>query len=102
MPAIKHDTGKAPIDLIDPQWLIGVAEVLGFGAQKYSAHNWRKGMNWSRLYAAAQRHLLTFQSGEITDPESGHPHLYHAACNLMMLSGLHDKPEWNDFYWSEE
>lgn len=101
MQAIKHDSGKPRVDLVDPKWLLDLARVLGYGAEKYSAHNWRSGLNWSRLYAAAQRHLLAFQSGELNDPESGQSHLLHAACNLMMLYSVLDKSELNDFYWSD-
>ncbi|MBI0182092.1 hypothetical protein H3V11_09085 [Snodgrassella sp. W8158] len=100
MPGIKHDNGKPRLDLVDPKWLTAVATVLGFGAEKYSDHNWREGLNWSRLYAALQRHLTAFHSGEINDPESGFPHLAHASCNLMMLYVLQEKPELNDLYWA--
>ena len=82
---IKHDTGKAPIDLVDGEAIIAIADVLAFGAQKYAAHNWRAGIAWSRLYSATMRHLLAFWSGEETDPESGLPHLAHALCGLMFL-----------------
>lgn len=101
MPGIKHDNGKPRLDLVDPKWLTTVAMVLGFGAEKYSDHNWRGGLSWSRLYAATQRHLLAFHSGEINDPESGLPHIAHATCNLMMLLKLQEKPELNDLYWAE-
>lgn len=84
--AVKFDTTKNPLDLLSPVALEGVGLVLAYGAQKYSAHNWRKGMAWSRLIGAALRHLLAFTRGENLDPESGLPHLDHAACCLMFLS----------------
>ncbi len=40
----KFDGGKPRMDLLDPLWLAEVARVLGFGAQKYAAHNWRGGI----------------------------------------------------------
>ena len=49
----KFDEGKVRVDLIPTESLFAVAEVLTFGASKYGEHNWRKGMAWSRLYAAA-------------------------------------------------
>ena len=55
------------------------------GAKKYSAHNWMKGFDWSRLYDASQRHLTAWNMGEDIDPESGFPHLAHALCCIMML-----------------
>jgi hypothetical protein len=83
--AVKHDQGKAPMDLLPRSFLVGVAEVLDFGAKKYASHNWRKGMKWSRPYSAALRHLTAWNDGEDKDPESGLLHLKHAACNLAFL-----------------
>jgi hypothetical protein len=62
-----------------------VARVLEFGARKYQAHNWRKGMRWSRLIGAAMRHLAAYERGELTDPETGLHHLGHFGCCIMFL-----------------
>ena len=78
--AVKADTGKAPISLVPRSAIVAEAEVLGFGAQKYAAHNWRKGMKWSRLGDAALRHLLAWIDGEDVDPETGLSHLAHLRC----------------------
>lgn len=82
---VKHDEGKPRMDLLPPEALREIAEVLGVGAQKYDAHNWRKGFAYSRLTAAALRHLFAWVGGENKDPESGKSHLAHAACCLMFL-----------------
>jgi hypothetical protein len=37
----KYDHEKPPMALLDAEFLEGVAKVLGFGANKYAAHNWR-------------------------------------------------------------
>lgn len=63
-------------------WPEALAKVLTFGARKYGDHNWRKGMAWSRLVAAALRHL---NAPEENDPESGYPHVWHALCCCIML-----------------
>ena len=81
----KLDSGKRRMDLLPVGPLWAVADVLTFGAAKYDPQNWRRGMDWSRLYAAAQRHLTAFWNGEDLDSESGLPHLAHAACCLMFL-----------------
>jgi len=83
--AQKFDADKVRMDLLSVPAMNGIATVLTFGAQKYSAHNWRKGFKWSRLYGAALRHLTAHMSGEGIDPESGLSHLDHAACCLMFL-----------------
>lgn len=81
----KFDTGKTRLDLLSPVFLEQTAEVLGFGADKYEAHNWAKGIAYSRVFAALLRHLWAWWRGERLDPESGLTHLAHASCCLMFL-----------------
>ncbi len=101
--ALKFDNGKLPMDLLDPEWMEGVAQVLQFGAQKYAAHNWRKGMDWSRLYAAIQRHLNAFAKGWEYDDETGLSHLLHASCGLMFLYEMQRyRRDLNDMYWADK
>ena len=101
--ALKFDNGKLPMDLLDPEWMEGVAQVLQFGAQKYAAHNWRKGMEWSRLYAAIQRHLNAFAKGWEYDDETGLSHLLHASCGLMFLYEMQRyRRDLNDMYWADQ
>lgn len=84
--AQKHDTAKKwRPELIAPEFIMAVAYVLTFGAVKYSAGNWRKGMKWSRAYGALQRHLALWAGGEKYDEETGYSHLWHAGCCLMFL-----------------
>jgi hypothetical protein len=85
MSGTKHDTGKAPLSLLSPIALLGTAQVLAHGATKYGRHNWRGGFDWCRVLDAIGRHLLSFQNGEDLDPDSGLPHLDHAACGIMFL-----------------
>lgn len=76
---------KTPIELIPPRMIEAVAEVLQHGAKKYNRNNWMAGMSWSTVYGGVQRHLNAFYAGEEIDPESGLPHLSHAACGIMFL-----------------
>ena len=82
----KADLGKRRLDLLDPLALNGIADVLTFGATKYGDRNWEQGIEWSRVYGAALRHLLAFWGGEDLDPETGLPHVDHAACNIHFLA----------------
>lgn len=82
---LKYDAGKPSMSLIDREALIQLANVLDYGARKYSAHNWRKGIQWSRTIDAAIRHLVAFNDGEDMDPETGLNHIAHAMCNCMFL-----------------
>ena len=100
--AKKYDQDKPRLDLIDTTFLYGLGDVLTFGANKYDAHNWRKGLPLSRLTAACMRHIGKFNDNETFDEESGLNHLYHAAACLMMASWvLKNKPELDD-RWKEE
>jgi hypothetical protein len=85
---LKYDDKKPRMDLLDADFLEGVASVLTFGANKYAAHNWRGGINYSRLLAASYRHLGAINRGEDVDPESGLEHVYHLSCCLMFLSWM--------------
>lgn len=87
-PAMKFDTEKPRVDLLDAEALEGLAKVLGFGAKKYAANNWRAGLEYNRLIGAAFRHLLAIQKGEDIDPESGLPHVDHLGCCWMFLSNM--------------
>lgn len=76
---------KSGTHLIDPAFILGVGNVLTYGASKYAANNWMRGMSWSVVFGAILRHLLAWFMGEDNDKESGLPHLHHAACSLMFL-----------------
>jgi hypothetical protein len=74
-------------DLVPPEAILAVSEILAFGAEKHGARSWEKGMAWSDNYAACQRHLLKWYSGENLDPETGRSHLWHAATRIFFLIG---------------
>lgn len=81
----KYDMGKPRMSLIPNLALKEIAKVLTFGAKKYDSHNWRKGLNYSRVMDALLRHLGEFMDGEDLDPETGLSHIAHAACNVIFL-----------------
>lgn len=102
-PGIKHDSSKPKMDLLDWDALEGLAKVLTFGANKYAAHNWRGGIDNSRLIASLLRHLAAIQRGEDIDPESGLPHIDHIGCNWMFLSNnFKHRPDLDDRYRTPE
>lgn len=70
---------------LDPQALMEIGRVAGFGAHKYARYNFAKGYAWSLSYDALQRHLMAFWNGEDNDPESGLPHLAHAGWHCLAL-----------------
>lgn len=84
-PGLKFDADKLRLDLLPIRPLEAIGEVLTFGAKKYSERNWEKGFSWSRPFGACLRHLFAFWRGEKYDPETGLPHLAHAACCVLFL-----------------
>lgn len=97
--ALKYDSGKAPIGLIPHSALVEEALVLGFGCEKYGPHQWRGGMDWSRLINASFRHISAFNAGEDLDPETGLCHLAHARANLgFLIEYMTTHPEKDDRY----
>lgn len=98
----KLDTGKPPMDLLDRYALEQIAKVLAFGELKYSRHNWRGGIRFSRLLAAAMRHLHAFNDGEDMDPETGLSHVAHAGCCLMFLLWMEEHRLDMDDRWVDE
>ena len=82
---IKYDEDKPPMALLSTVFLEEVSKVLAFGANKYAVHNWRKGIEYSRLISAAMRHITAFNNGQDLDTETGLSHIAHASCCLMFL-----------------
>lgn len=66
--------------------LHAAAFVWEYGAHKYKAFNWMKGMPWSVPLGCISRHAQAIiVEGEELDPESGCEHWGHIVCNLLML-----------------
>lgn len=83
---------KAPLKLVPPAAIIGMADGLSVGAKKYGAYNWREQPIEVMTYIeAAYRHLMAFADGEDysqdTEEVVGHPvhHIDHALAGLGIL-----------------
>jgi len=85
MTGTKNDSGKLRMDLIPPEAMIALAEVLSMGANKYADHNWRKGIEYSRVLGALERHLADWKMGNRFDDESKLNHMAHVLCNVVFL-----------------
>ena len=88
---LKFDGGKLRLDLVPTEAMTALAQILTDGAQKYGARSWERGMEWSRVYAALQRHLIAWWSGQDIDTESGHPHLWHVLTNAAFLAAYESR-----------
>lgn len=81
----------ARFDLIPVGPLTQVAELYGKGAEKYADHNWRRGYEWSKSYAALMRHATQFWNGEDNDAETGMPHMTSVAFHALALLEFMDQ-----------
>src|SRR3990172_1753402 len=70
---------------LDPVALIELARVAGYGAAKYSPHNYLKGYDWALSFDAMQRHAMLFWAGEDLDTESGQLHMAMVAWHALAL-----------------
>lgn len=82
---VKFDKDKVDLALLPRKAKEGIARAFMDGERKYGRYNYRNGMKWSRLLAAADRHLTAFNDGEDDASDSKLNHLYHAGANIMML-----------------
>jgi hypothetical protein len=95
-------TKEERYDLIPTEALALVAKLYGFGAKKYAEHNWRRGYEWSKSYAAMRRHEAEFWRGVDLDPETGLPHLaavvFHA---LTLMTFMEEQRSFDDRFKAE-
>ena len=89
---VKLDSGKTEFSLLlqgCANAIEKVAEVLTFGAKKYTRNGWQTVDDAERRYTdALYRHMNRIHRGEKLDPESGLSHRSHVACNAMFLLEL--------------
>ena len=93
---LRHDTGKVRLDLLPPEWIWGLGQVMTAGAAKYEARNWEKGMAWSKVLGPMLRHVYKWMSGEMYDVETGCHHLAMVAWNALALMSYQIRLSGND------
>lgn len=86
---LRANEGKPRYDLVHPDALGGMVDVLTVGAKKYAERNWELGMPWSKVLASLKRHLAKIESGEDYDEETGLLHADHLQCNAHFLSAYY-------------
>lgn len=96
-------------DLIPAGPLRSLAMHYGIGAEKYTERdaagavvhqgdrNWERGYEWSKSFAALNRHLWQFWDGEDIDEETGSPHIIAVAWHALALAEFAcTHPEYDD------
>ena len=81
---VKYDAGKLRMELIPPEAIEALAEVITYGANKYNDDNWKK-VSKDRYIGALMRHLNAYRKGELYDDESGLTHMAHILTNAAFL-----------------
>lgn len=69
---VKFDKEKPRYDLLPPEALDALVQLYTYGATKYEARNWEKGMSWGRVFSALMRHAWAWWRGESKDAEGFH------------------------------
>lgn len=102
----KFDDNKVRLDLVPPELIFAVGDILTFGAKKYADRNWERGMDWGRVFGALMRHLWKWWGGALPttenflfgnlDDETGKSHLWHAACCIAFLIAYESRGVGND------
>lgn len=82
---LRYDAGKVRLDLLPPEWVWGLGQVMTAGAAKYEPRNWEKGMAWSKVLGPMLRHTWKWIAGEMYDDETGCHHLAMVAWNALAL-----------------
>lgn len=84
---IKFDLGKRDYTILLQDLKVTVDEVtdvLELGAKKYARGNYKL-IESDRYHKAMLRHIMSYLSGELNDPETGKHHLAHAICCAAFL-----------------
>jgi len=81
---LKHDGDKIRMELLPVESLLAVAEVMTYGAKKYTADSWKK-VSTDRYEGALLRHYVAHKTGELRDEESGLLHAAHMATNALFI-----------------
>ena len=95
--ATRENEGKPRWGLVPQSALLPMVRVLEYGAQKYEAWNFTKGLSITEICESLKRHLDAFMEGQDPDTESGLHHVGHIQANALFLSWmLQHRPEMDD------
>lgn len=98
MSGIKHDKGKLDLTLVPIETLQALTRAKQFGALKYGRNNYKGGISYVRVSAAALRHLFAWLQVEDKDSESGLNHLDHLLACISMLVYYDANPRLKQLY----
>ena len=95
--SLRFNENKIQTREIDPNFILGLGQVLTKSREKYEHFNWCKPTKLSTPMESMERHLLAFKAGEDIDPDDGLHHLLKAAVNIMFqYYHITNNPEYSD------
>lgn len=80
---LRYNAGKVRVDLLPPDAMMALAQLMTINEHKYPDRNWEKGMPLSDILASAERHLLALKAGEDIDPTDNQHHAIKIMWNGM-------------------
>ena len=87
----KMDKGKLMLELIPPEAITALGEILTYGAEKYAPNSWRE-VEPERYMGALLRHMVEYmRDPNGIDEESGYHHIKHVLCNAAFLVWMEGK-----------
>lgn len=81
---VKYDAGKPDMSLIPSAAALEEAAVWSYGAKKYAEFNWHKGIKYSKVLSAMERHMTLLKAGADFDYENG----LHNAAAIRCCAGM--------------
>jgi len=96
------EDNKGRYDLIPEYPLLRLAQLYERGAQKYTSHNWRKSMPFSRCMSSLIRHAFQFKQG-LKDEDHLAAVVFNAFCIMQYEKDIKDgkiSKEIDDLYKS--
>ncbi|MEY2434765.1 MAG: hypothetical protein QOC92_4490 [Acidimicrobiaceae bacterium] len=97
------EAGKGRFDLLPIEAIRRYAQLLERGAEKYEAHNWELGQDFSRVFSSMLRHAFQAAAGE-TDEDHLSAVLFNAAALITFEERIARgelPPELNDMGWEK-
>ncbi|UCR81414.1 hypothetical protein [Brevundimonas phage AA] len=83
---LRFNQGKVRVDLLPPDAIWMLAQLMTVNEAKYPDRNWEKGMPLSDVIASLERHVMALKAGEDIDPTDNQPHAVKIMWNGMALA----------------
>lgn len=94
--ALRYTGGKRRVDLVPPDAILALADLMTVNGHKYPDRNWEKGMDYSMILGSMERHMLELKSGVDIDHTDNQHHAIKVMWNAMVLYCYWNRKVGND------